>query len=49
MTKSVKRAGEIGGSGRWSAKRKADAVMRLLKGEDLGTVSRQLTVTAATL
>lgn len=49
MTKSVKRAGEVGGSGRWSAKRKADAVMRLLRGEDLDTVSRQLKVTAATL
>lgn len=49
MTKSVKRAGEVGGSGRWSAKRKAEAVMRLLRGEDLDTVSRQLKVTAATL
>lgn len=35
--------------GRFTAKRKADAVMRLLKGEDLDTVSRELTVTAATL
>lgn len=49
MTKSVRRTGETGGSGRWSAKRKAEAVMRLLKGEDLDTLSRQLKVTAATL
>lgn len=49
MTKSVRRTGEPGGSGRWSAKRKAEAVMRLLKGEDLDTLSRQLKVTAATL
>lgn len=35
--------------GRYTAKRKADAVMRLLKGEDLDTVSRELAVTAATL
>jgi transposase len=49
MAKSVKGNVENGGSGRWSAKRKADAVMRLLKGEDLDTLSRQLRVTAATL
>ena len=35
--------------GRFTAKRKAEAVMRLLKGEDLDTVSRELAVTAATL
>ncbi len=35
--------------GRFTSKRKADAVLRLLKGEDLDTVSRELTVTAATL
>ena len=49
MRKSVKRNVEAGGSGRWSAKRKADAVMKLLKGEDLDTLSRQLKVTASTL
>ena len=49
MTKSNRRAAEVGGAGRWSAKRKADAVLRLLKGEDLDTLSRQLKVTAATL
>ena len=35
--------------GRFTAKRKADAVMRLLKGEDLDTLSRELGVTAATV
>lgn len=35
--------------GRWSAKKKAEAVLRLLKGEDLDTLSRELKVNAATL
>ena len=35
--------------GRFSAKRKTEAVTRLLRGEDLETLSRQLGVTAATL
>lgn len=35
--------------GRFSAKRKMAAVMRLLRGEDLDRVSRDLKVTAATL
>ncbi len=35
--------------GRFSAQRKADAVQRLLRGEDLDTLSRALGVTAATL
>ncbi len=35
--------------GRFSARRKTDAVARLLRGEDLETVSRELGVTAATL
>lgn len=34
---------------RWSAKRKAEAVLRLVKGEDLDTLARQLKVTAAML
>lgn len=38
-----------GPKGRWSAKRKAAAVLRLLRGEDLETLSRELGVTAATL
>ncbi len=35
--------------GRFSAKRKAEAVVRLLRGEDLDALSRELGVTAATL
>jgi transposase len=35
--------------GRWSSKTKMDAVLRLLKGEDLDTLSRELRLNAATL
>ena len=35
--------------GRFSAKRKTEAVLRLLRGEDLNTPSRELGVVAATL
>ena len=35
--------------GRFTARRKSEAVLRLLKGEDLDTISRELSVTAATL
>jgi transposase len=35
--------------GRFSANRKTDAVLRLLRGEDLESLSRELGVTAATL
>jgi len=35
--------------GRFSANRKTEAVLRLLRGEDLETLSRELGVTAATL
>jgi transposase len=35
--------------GRFSARRKTDAVLRLLRGEGLETLSRELGVTAATL
>jgi transposase-like protein len=38
-----------GDRGRFSAKRKTDAVLRLLRGEDLELLSRELGVTAATL
>jgi transposase len=38
-----------GRGGRLSRQRKRDAVLRLLRGEDLETVSRALGVTAATL
>src|SRR3954454_3517453 len=42
-------AAEPGGGGRMSRWRKRDAVLRLLRGEDLETLSRLLGVTAATL
>ncbi|MBM4379395.1 MAG: transposase [Deltaproteobacteria bacterium] len=35
--------------GRFTARRKSEAVQRLLKGEDLDVISRELGVTAATL
>jgi transposase len=40
---------DLGRGGRMSRRRKRDAVLRLLRGEDLETVSRALGVTAATL
>jgi transposase len=39
----------LGREGRMSRQRKTAAVLRLLRGEDLETVSRELGVTAATL
>ncbi len=42
-------AAALGRGGRMSRQRKAAAVVRLLRGEDLETVSRGLGVTAATL
>ena len=38
-----------GDRGRFSVRRKTDAVLRLLRGEDLELLSRELGVTAATL
>ena len=35
-----------GGEFRWSVRRKTDAVMRLLRGEDLDTVARELRIEA---
>ena len=35
--------------GRWSSRRKAEVVLRLFRGEDLDTVSREIGVTAATM
>jgi transposase len=35
--------------GRWSSKKKMNAVLRILKGEDLDLLSRELKVNAATL
>ena len=40
---------DLGRGGRMSRQRKRDAVLRLLRGEDLELVSRALGVTAATL
>ena len=42
-------AAALGRGGRTSRQRKSAAVLRLLRGEDLETVSRSLGVTAATL
>jgi transposase len=42
-------AAVLGRGGRMSRQRKSAAVLRLLRGEDLETVSRELGVTAATL
>src|SRR5712691_5792079 len=42
-------AAALGRGGRVSRRRKAAAVLQLLRGEDLETVSRELGVTAATL
>ena len=52
MTAETTNVGEagpgLGRSGRMSRPRKREAVLRLLRGEDLETVSRPLGVTAAT-
>jgi hypothetical protein len=45
----VSGAAALGRGGRMSRQRKSAAVLRLLRGEDLETVSRSLGVTAATL
>src|SRR3954470_16740183 len=51
MTTETAASGAIGlgRGGRMSRKRKRDAVLRLLRGEDLEVLSRALGVTAATL
>jgi transposase-like protein len=51
MTTETTGSGEVGlgRGGRLSRRRKRDAVLRLLRGEDLEIVSRALGVTAATL
>jgi len=48
-TTTASGAAGTGRGGRMSRQRKRDAVLRLLRGEDLETVSRALGVTAATL
>jgi transposase len=49
MTEETKEAPGLGRGGRMSRQRKLKAVLRLLRGEDLERVSRELGVTAATL
>jgi hypothetical protein len=49
MTEVTKEAPGLGRGGRMSRQRKRTAVLRLLRGEDLELVSRELGVTAATL
>ena len=49
MTEMMKDAAGLGRGGRMSRQRKREAVLRLLRGEDLETVSRSLGGTAATL
>ena len=52
MTTNTRAGADAGGpgrGGRMSRQRKRDAVLRLLRGEDLESVSRSLGVTAATL
>jgi transposase len=49
MTEVTKEAPGLGRGGRMSRQRKLRAVLRLLRGEDLELVSRELGVTAATL
>ena len=49
MTTEMTVAAGPGRGGRMSRRRKRDAVLRLLRGEDLETASRALGVTAATL
>ena len=49
MTAGTTIAPGLGRGGRMSRQRKREAVLRLLRGEDLELVSRSLGVTAATL
>jgi len=49
MAETMKDAASPGRGGRMSRQRKREAVLRLLRGEDLETVSRSLGVTVATL
>ncbi len=49
MTDGMTDSPGLGRGGRMSRQRKRDAVLRLLRGEDLGLVPRALGITAATL
>ncbi len=41
--------GSSGERGRWSSRRKTEVVLRVLRGEDLDALSRELGVTAGTI
>ena len=41
--------GSGGERGRWSSRRKMEVVLRVLRGEDLDALSRELGVTAGTI
>ena len=43
------RASAPGERGRWSSRRKLEVVLRVLRGEDLDALSRELGVTAGTI
>jgi len=49
MTRRRRAGNDPGERGRFSARRKTEAVLRLLRGEDVDSLSRELGVTAATL
>lgn len=48
-TRPVENGGDMGVQGRFSARCKAEVVLRLLRGEDLDALSRELRVMAATM
>ena len=49
MNRSASRSEAAREHGRWSSRRKTEVVLRLLRGEALDALSRELGVTAATL
>jgi transposase-like protein len=49
MNRSRAQSDAVTERGRWSSRRKTEAVLRLLRGEALDALSRELGVTAATL
>ena len=49
MSRSRSQLDAAGERGRWSSRRKTEVVLRILRGEALDALSRELGVTAATL
>jgi hypothetical protein len=49
MGKSRESRESVGERGRWSSRRKQDVVLRVLRGEDLDALSRELGVTAGAI